>query len=279
MSWHPIKEGCASPALDTVAWSVVLNEPLVQSHQTAIRDADDAIKELLPVSECGHQFQVRLDASGRPTGVGESVAPEYPAALKYARYDETGNIALGLDINGPALTVANQNYDSWSNAKVEVLNLFALVARGLRDAPPVSLRALELNYRGMFWWEGEWFAGAIADLCNREDARLIPDWLFEAKSIWHNDAGEEVIRDDERFVERLAVHCIDSHVAGKPRRMVVMDTTTRWLEKDNPNGATHLHSAFADGGVGARRFETMHDFAKMMFQRVIRPDIRGRLSV
>lgn len=276
MTWRPIKPlDDASPALDTVAWSVVLGEPLVQSHQAALQRDDTEIRRLLPdKGPDGLHFQVRLDADGRPVNMRVGEGPEHPASLSYSRGSVAGGAELELKINGFVLSVVSRKYDRWTNAKDEVLRLFSHVGLCLREAP-VPVQALELIYKDVFWWDGDWQPDAITCLFGRNDTTLIPDWLFKMESIWHNDVGREVSHDGERYVERLAVRCVNGHVEDHPRRMVVMDTTTRWVEKDREQ---YLHAIFADG-AGERHYETMHDIAKGMFVKVLADDMRRQLNV
>lgn len=278
MTWHPIKE---SSALDSVVWSVALGQPLVQRHQRLIEAHESEILPLLPAKSVGAQVQVQIDPASGQVSVGSGNDADQPAGVTYTRFGANGVQELQLDINGQTLAVTSQNYDRWLNVKDGVLALFRIVSRALFGTADIAINHLELTYKDVFWWEGDWRPGALGGLLSQGDPKLTPDWMFAANSFWHYDLGEIVVVNGEHMVERLAFHCVDGTVNGARRRMVVMDTTTRWLGKEvgQPLHAS-MHGAFQAQKDGAdRHFDTMHDAAKRMFTTVVAADMRKQLDV
>ena len=278
MTWHPIKE---SSALDSVVWSVALGQPLVQRHQKLIEAHESEILPSLPAKSVGAQVRVQVDPKSGRVSMGSGNNTDQPAGMIYTRFGANGVQELQLDINGQTLAVTSRNYDRWMNVKDGVLNLFRIVSKALFAAADIAINHLELTYKDVFWWEGDWRPGALGELLSQGDPKLTPDWMFAANSFWHHDLGEIVVVNGEHMVERLAFHCVDGNVGGAPRRMVVMDTTTRWLGRvvgqPLPVG---IHGAFEAKGFSAERcFDTMHDAAKRMFTTAVAADMRKRLDV
>lgn len=278
MTWHPIKH---SSALDSVVWSVALGQPLVQRHQKLIEAHENEILLSLPAKSVSAQVQVQIDTASGQVSVGSGNNADQPAGVIYTRFGAEGVKELQLDINGQTLAVTSWNYDRWANVKDGVLALFKVVSKALFSAADIAINHLELTYKDVFWWEGDWQPGALEGLLSQGDPKLTPDWMFAASSFWHHDLGEIVVVNGEQMVERLALHCVDGNVDGAQRRMVVMDTTTRWLGKvvgqPLPVG---IHGAFETQGFSAERcFDTMHDAAKKMFTIAVAEDMRKQLDV
>ena len=280
MSWHPIK---GASALDSVVWGVELGEPLVKRHQDLIQKADAKIMCSLPSKSVGVQVQVKMSPSGA-VSTGSSDGPDHPARLTYARVGPSGVPELQMDLNGQILTVTSRSYDRWDNDKAKVLDLFNIVASALLDEQDIPLIQLELAYKGVFWWDGDWRSGVLSELFNGGNSKLTPDWIFDTNSSWHHDLGEVVDHDGEHIIERLSMQCLEGRVDEQQRRMVVMDTTTRWLGKvvgqPLPVG---IHGAFDASGDGLasvfdaeRCFDIMHDAAKAMVNAVLTTAMRER---
>lgn len=275
MSWQPVK---GSSALASVVWGVVLSDPLVQRHQELIEASDAEIKRVLPAKSVAVQAKVEVDPATGAVKVGSGASdPDQPAGVKYARVEPNGSNQLEMSIDGSSLIAISQRYNGWCNAKCEVLQLFGMVERALRVEPGPPLHQLELQYKDVFWWDGEWSDGALADLLN-QDPKLTPAWIFGTGSFWHHDVGEIVSRDDENIVERLAIHCMERPFDGQRRRTVVMDTTTRWLGMGSDQPLVSIHGAFERYGVAERCFEIMHDAAKDMYDKTLTRGVRERLN-
>ena len=278
MTWHPIK---APSALDSVVWSVALEQPLVQRHQRLIEAHESEILPSLPAKSVGAQVQVQIDPASGQVSVGSANDADRPAGVTYTRFGANGIQELQLDISGQRLAVTSRNYDRWVSVKDSVLSLFRIVSKALFRAADIAINHLELTYKHVFWWEGDWQPGALEGLLSQGDPRLTPDWMFAANSFWHHDLGEIVVVNGEHMVERLAFHCVDGNVDGSQRRMVVMNTTTRWLGKvvGQPL-SVGIHGAFQAQGSGAERcFDTMHDAAERMFTTAVATDMRKQSNV
>ena len=264
MSWQLLNERNGN-ALESAMWGVVLAEPLVQRHQQAIQANDSVFEDVITQKAVGAQLMVQMGSGGNPVMAG--AAANQPANLSYHRVASDGSIPLRLSIAGATLAVVNSAYKGWSEDKIAAFDLLARLSKALADVQgPIPISHLELVYKDLFWWDGEWNPAHLGDLLER-NTKWTPGWVFDARSFWHNDIGEVVVLENANVVERLAIHCIDSTVDDARRTGVTMNTTVRWLGP-SPTEALPLdfHSAFGSERDGAEAwFETMHDLAKAMF--------------
>ena len=88
--------------------------------------------------------------------------------MTYSRIASDGSVPLQLSISGQAVSVTNKSYEEWRKDKAEALDAFARLSRALQDVPetfPVS--HLDLSYKDVFWWDGEWQSGCVKELLAR----------------------------------------------------------------------------------------------------------------
>lgn len=276
MSWQTPNE---RNALESAIWGVVLAAPLVQQHQKAILANDGAFTDILTQKSFGAQITVQMESTGNIVLGGN--ADDQPARLSYRSVAADGTTPLQMSIAGSTIAITNNAYEGWSNDKSAALDLFAQLSGALSaipELPPIS--HLELAYKDVFWWDGEWESACLNGLLAR-GTKWTPDWVFETTSLWHHDIGEIVDRGGASVVERLAIHCAGVSVGDAPRMGVTMNTMARWLGPVPRDVLpVNFHAAFgserdATGGW----FDTLHDAAKQMFAGSLAKPMRERLGV
>ena len=211
-----------------------------------------------------------------------------PAMLRYERYVSDGSLELQLEVNGHDVTVVSHGYSEWSKTGGVVWRLFSDVGTALRQANDIYIRQLELEYKDVFWWEGDWQDQAL-DALLQEHEMLAPAWVFKAGRLWHSDNGKVVQADgslDETMVERMFLQGMRGTVNGNPCPLLVAQTTLRWLDAEGGKPLPlRIQDAFASAmAVGAEnrahsRFETMHERAVGMFRMILKPAMRERIGM
>lgn len=283
MGWNPITQ---AHSIDAVIWRVRLDQPLLQRHQALIQQKDARLHKVLPRMETAQRL-VEIGPSGVTVHTdGMAGDQNAPAMLKYQRYSSNGRPELQLEVNGYDVTVVSHAYSEWSKTGGVVWCLFADVGTALRQANDIYINQLELEYRDVFWWDGEWQERALGELLQQNEM-LAPSWVFKAGRMWHSDNGK-IVEDgssDETVVERMFLQGTHGTVNGNPCPLLLAQTTLRWLDAENGKPLRlKIQDAFASAmPVGAERaqsrFDMMHKRAGDMLRGVLKPAIRQRIGM
>ena len=285
MGWNPIKQ---AHSIDAVIWRVRLDQPLLQRHQTLIREKDERLRTVLPRTETAQRL-VEIGPSGVTVHAdGMAGDQNAPAMLRYERYFSDGSLELQLEVNGQDVTAVSHGYSEWSKTGGVVCRLFSDVGTALRQANDIYISRLELEYKDVFWWEGDWQDQALGELL-QEHEMLAPAWVFNAGRMWHSDNGKVVQADgpsDETVVERMFLQGINGTVNGNPCPLLIAQTTLRCLDaEDRKPLPLKIQDAFAGAmAVGAEnraqsRFDMMHKRAVGMFRTILKPAMRQRVGM
>ena len=183
MAWQPLRQ---DHSIEAVHWRVTLLHPLGQRHQEWIRDKDKRLCTVLPRVETPRRL---LEVGPKGVTVFSENAPvdqNVPALLHYQRYSTTGEVELGLEVNGRVVDVVSHSYSQWSKTGGVVNQILSDIGTALREADDLPISQLE--YKDVFWYGEAWRDGALRELLV-PDGRLVPEWAFEAGSIWHADQG------------------------------------------------------------------------------------------
>lgn len=286
MAWQPIRQ---DHSIEAVHWRVTLLHPLGQRHQAWIQGKDARLRTVLPRVETPR----RLLEVG-PNGVTvfsnhASVDQNAPAFLRYERYFHTGEVELGLEVNGPDIGVVSHSYSQWSKTGGVVNQMLADIGTALREADDLPIVQLELEYKDVFWWDELWHDGALANLLVPQ-CRSVPDWAFHAGPAWHADQGWIVLPngfEGESVIERMLLQGLPGTMNDESRLFLVVHTTLKWRpaegEQALPLRMQDAFSALEPVG-GARktaqdRFDAMRGRAVEMFRDVLHPNMRERIGL
>ena len=285
MGWNPINQ---AHSIDAVTWHVRLDQPLLQRHQALIQEKDARVRTVLPRMETAQRL-VEIGPSG-VTVRTDSMAEDQsaPAMLKYQRYFSDGRPELQLEVNGREVTIVSHGYSQWSKTGGVVCRLFSDVGTALRQANDIYISRLVLEYKDVFWWDGNWQEQALIELL-RENEVLVPAWVFSAGRMWHSDNGKVVQVEgssDETVIERMFLQGMGGTVNGNPCPLLVAQTTLTWLDAEGGKPLPlRIQDAFASAmAVGAEnrahsRFDRMHKRAVCMFRTILKPAIRQRIGM
>ena len=285
MPWNPIRKAHST---DAVTWRVRLDQPLLQRHQALIREKDARVRTVLPRTETAQQF-VEIGPGGVTVHAdGKAGGQNAPALLKYERFFSNGRPQLQLEVNGHDVTAVSHGQAEWRKTNGVVCRLFSDVGTALRQAEDIPIRQLELEYKDVFWWAGDWQDHALAELL-QEHEMLVPAWVFNAGRLWHADNGKLVRADGsphEAMVERMFLQGINGTVNGNPCPLLIAQTTLRWLDAEGGNPLPlKIQDAFATAmAVGAEnraqsRFDVMHERAVGMVRTILKPAMRERVGM
>ena len=286
MGWNPIKQ---AHSIDAVYWRVFLDQPLVQRHQALIQEQDTRLRKVLPKIETAQRL-LEIGPNGVTVHTEDALGGQNaPAMLTYQRFFPNGQLELQLEVNGQNVTVTSHSYSQWSKTGDVVRRILSDVGSALRTVDDISIAQIELEYRDVFWWDGDWHAEALGDLL-QPDERLAPKWVFQAGIDWHSDQGWVVPPDgfeDETMIERMSLQGMRGTVNNKPCPMLVAHTTLRWRlglhGQPLPLRIQDAFSALKEVGSfrkGAQdRFDVMHKRSVVMFSTVVTPKVRERIGI
>ena len=285
MGWNPINK---AHSIDAVVWCVRLDQPLLQRHQALIQQKDARVRTVLPRTETAQRL-VEIGPSGVTVHTdGMAGDQNAPAMLRYERYFSDGRPELQLEVNGHDVTVVSHSYSEWSKTGGVVCRLLSDVGTALRQANDIYISQLELEYRDVFWWDGDWQEQALGELL-QENEMLAPAWVFNAGRMWHSDNGKALQVDgssDETVIERMFLQGMSGTVNGNPCPLLVARTTLRWLDAESGKPLPlRIQDAFASAmAVGAEnraqsRLDTMHKRAVGMLRKILKPAIRQRIGM
>ena len=286
MAWHPIRK---EHSIEAVHWRVTLLHPLGQRHQQWIQAKDARLCTVLPRVETPR----RLLEVG-PNGVtvfAESAAVDQnvPAFLRYERYSATGEVELGLEVNGAVVGVVSHSYSQWSKTGGVVNQILSDIGTALREADDLPIAQLELEYKDVFWWDEPWRDDVLCELLVPH-SRSVSEWVFEAGPMWHADQGWVVQPDGfegESMIERMFLQGLCGTINDEPRPWLVLRTTLRWRPAQGMQALPlRMQDAFIDVEIvgSARktaqdRFNAMHGRAVQMFAAVLHPNMRERIGL
>ena len=286
MAWHPIRQ---DHSIESVHWRVTLLHPLGQRHQAWIQAKDARLRTVLPRVETQQRF---LQVG--PKGVtvfsdGASVDQDMPAHLRYERHLATGEVEIGLEVQGNAVSVVSHRYAQWRQTSGVVNQALADIGTALREADDLPITQLELEYKDVFWWDGKWEDDALGKLLVPHE-RLVPQWAFRAGPLWHADQGWVVSIEgfgDETVVERMFLQGAQGAVNDEPRPLLVMLTTVRWhppqgrqaLPLKMQDAFNALESVSHPRKSAPDRFDSMHDRAVRMFGDVLHTSMCERIGL
>lgn len=286
MTWHPIRQ---DHSIEAVHWRVMLLHPLGQRHQAWIQSKDARLRTVLPRVETQQRF-VQIGPKGVTVfSDSASVDQNMPAHLRYERYLATGEVEIGLEVNGNTVTVVSRSYSQWSKTSGVVNQTLADIGAALREADDLPIVQLELEYKDVFWWDGTWEDDALGRLLQPHD-RLVPEWVFQAGRLWHADQGWVVSVDgfgDEAVVERMSLQGVPGTVNDEPRPLLVMLTTIRWRPPEGQQALplkmqdafSALESVDHPRQTAQDRFDAMHSRAVRMFRDVLHTSMRERIGL
>ena len=286
MAWHPIRQ---EHSIEAVHWRVTLLHPLGQRHQAWIQAKDARLRTVLPRVETPRRF---LQVG--PNGVtvfseSASVDQNTPAFLHYERYSATGEVELGLEVNGAILGVVSHSYSQWSKTGGLVNQVLSDIGTALREADDLPIVQLELEYKDVFWWDGPWRNDVLSELLVPH-SRSVPEWVFQAGPIWHADQGWVVQPDGfggEGVIERMFLQGLPGTVNDENWPFLVLHTTLRWrpaqgklaLPLRMQDAFSTLETVGSDRKTAQNRFNTMHRRAVRMFGEVLHPNMRERIGL
>ena len=286
MAWHPIGQ---DHSIEAVHWRVTLLHPLGQRHQAWIQAKDARLRSVLPRVETQQRF---LQVG--PKGVtvfsdGASVDQDMPAHLRYERHLATGEVEIGLEVQGNAVSVVSHRYAHWRQTSDVVNQALADIGTALRAADDLPIAQLELEYKDVFWWDGDWEDDALGKLLVPHE-RLVPQWAFRAGPLWHADQGWVVSIEgfgDETVVERMFLQGAQGAVNDAPHPLLVMLTTVRWhppqgrqaLPLKMQDAFNALESVSHPRKSAPDRFDSMHDRAARMFGEALHTSMRERIGL
>ena len=286
MAWHPIRQ---DHSIECVHWRVTLLHPLGQRHQAWIQAKDARLRTVLPRVETQQRF-LQIGPDG-VTVFSESapVDQNVPAHLRYERYLATGEVEIGLEVNGNTVTVSSRSYSQWSKTSGVVNQTLSDIGTALREADDLPIARLELEYKDVFWWDGKWRDDSLGKLLTPHP-QLVPQWVFQAGPFWHADQGWVVSIDgfdNETVVERMFLQGVQGTVNDEPRRLLVMLTTLRWqaaqgqqvLPLRMQDAFSTVESVEHPRRTAQDRFNEMHDRAVRMFRDVLHDSMRNRIGL
>ena len=286
MAWKPIRQ---DHSIEAVHWRVTLLHPLGQRHQQWIQAKDARLRTVLPRVETQHRL-LELGPKGITVfSEGAPVDPNMPALLHYQRYSTTGEMELGLEVNGPVVGVVSHSYSQWSKTGGVVNQILSDIGTALREADDLPISQLELEYKDVFWYGEAWRDCTLGELLV-QDGRLVPEWAFQAGPTWHADQGWVRPVDgygNETMVERMFLQGVHGTVNDEPRPLLVMHTTLRWrpsreeqaLPLKMQDAFSPLQSVGHTQKTAQDRFDVMHDRAVRMFGDVLHPTMRERIGL
>ena len=286
MAWHPIRQ---DHSIEAVHWRVALLHPLGQRHQAWIQAKDARLRTVLPRVETQQKF-LQIGPNGVTVfSDGASIDQDMPAHLRYERYLATGEVEIGLEVNGNAVTVVSRSYSQWSKTSGVVNQVLADIGTALREADDLPIVQLELEYKDVFWWDGTWEDDSLGKLL-KPHRRLVPEWAFQAGPLWHADQGWVVSIEgceDETVVERMFLQGVQGTVNDEPRPLLVMLTTVRLrppqgqqaLPLKMQDAFSALESVDHPRQTAQDRFDAMHDRAIRMFRDVLHPSMSERIGL
>ena len=286
MAWQPLRQ---DHSIEAVHWRVTLLHPLGQRHQAWIQAKDKRLCTVLPRVETRHRL---LEVGPKGVIVFSENAPvgqNVPALLHYQRYSATGEVELGLEVNGKVVDVVSHNYSQWSKMGGVVNQILSDIGTALREADDLPISQLELEYKDVFWYDEAWHDGALGELLV-SDGRLVPEWAFQAGPIWHADQGWVASVDgyrNETVVERMFLQGLHGTVSDEPRSLLVVHTTLRWgpaqeeqaLPLKMQDAFSPLESVDNARKSAQDRFDAMHDRAVQMFGEVLHSTMRKRIGL
>lgn len=286
MAWHPIRP---DHSIESVRWRVMLLHPLGQRHQNWIQAKDARLRTVLPRVETQQKF---LEIG--PNGVtvfsdGAPIDQNMPAHLRYERYLATGEVEIGLEVNGNTFSVVSRTYSQWSKTSGVVNQALSDIGTALREADDLPIVQLELEYKDVFWCDRTWQDDSLGELL-QPHCRLAPEWVFQAEPPWHADQGWVVSVegfDDEAMVERMFLQGVQGTVNDEPHPLLVMLTTLKWhatqgqqaLPLKMQSAFTTLESVEHPRQTAQDRFDAMHDRAVRMFRDVLHTSMRERIGL
>ena len=286
MAWHPIRP---DHSIEAVHWRVMLLHPLGQRHQDWIQDKDARLRTVMPRVETQQRF-LQIGPSGVTVfSEGAPVDQNMPAHLRYERYLTTGEVEIGLEVDGNTVSVVSRSYSQWSKTGGVVNQALSDIGAALREADDLPIVQLELEYKDVFWWDATWQSDALGMLL-KPHCRLVPKWVFQAGPLWHADQGWVVSADgfnDETVVERMFLQGVQGTVNDEPRPLLVVLTTLRWRPvPGQPALPLRMQDAFSDlesvehpRKTARNRFDAMHDRATRMFADVLHTSMRERIGL
>ena len=285
MAWNPIRQ---DHSIESVHWRVTLPHPLGQRHQAWIQAKDARLRTVLPRVETQQKF---LQIGPNGVTVFSDSAPvdqNMPAHLRYERYLATGEVEIGLEVNGNTVAVVSRTYSQWSKTSGVVNQALSDIGTALREADDLPIVQLELEYKDVFWWDGTWQSYSVDKLL-KSHCRLVPEWVFQEGPLWHADQGWVVSAkgfEDETVVERMFLQGVQGTVNDEPHPLLVVLTTLRWRPQGQPALPLKMQDAFSPlESIGQPRktaqdrFDAMHKRAVRMFADVLHPCMHKRVGL